>query len=73
MAATKKKLGSAGRFGVRYSTRIREKISTIEAKQKAKYECPSCTKSAVKRKFKGVWECSKCHHTFTAKAYSIGE
>lgn len=73
MAKIKKKTGSAGRFGVRYSSRIRNKVSDIEKKQKAKYYCPSCNKVAVRRKFKGVWECKKCLHTFTAKAYQIGD
>ena len=69
----KKQAGSAGRFGVRYSARIRQKVSAIEAKAKAKYECPSCNRKAVKRKFKGIWECSKCQHTFAGKAFSVGE
>jgi len=68
-----KKIGSAGRFGVRYSSRIRNKVSSIEKKQKSKYECPSCSKLSVKRLFKGVWQCRKCSNTFAAKAYSIGE
>lgn len=71
--AAKKKLGSAGRFTTRYSTRIRNKVSEIEKKERTKYECPSCNRFAVRREFKGVWKCGKCTHTFTSKAYSIGE
>ena len=73
MGAGTKKVGSAGRYGARYGATLKQKVSEIEKKQKAKYECPACNKIAVKRKFKGVWECMRCSHTFTAKAYSIGE
>jgi len=71
MGAGTKKIGSAGRFGVRYGVTLKQKVSDIEKRQKAKHECPSCHKLAVKRQFK--WQCMRCDHTFTAKAYLIGE
>jgi len=65
-----KKAGSAGRFGARYSGRIRHRISEIEKRSRGKYECPMCHKKSVKRVFIGVWKCNKCGHNFAGRAYS---
>jgi len=73
MAAGTKKVGSTGRFGVRYGLTIRQKVLDIEKKQKAKCECPSCHKISVKRIAKGIWSCMKCSHTFAGKAFVLGE
>jgi large subunit ribosomal protein L37Ae len=73
MGSGTKKMGPAGRFGVRYGTTVRQKVIAIEKKQRAKYECPSCYKIAVKRQAKGIWSCNKCNHTFTGKAFMLGE
>lgn len=64
-----KKVGSAGRFGVRYGRKIRQRIIDIEQKQKAKHQCPYCNKWTVKRLAAGIWECKKCSNKFTGKAY----
>ena len=72
MAGTKK-VGSTGRFGTRYGLTVKQKVLAIEKKQKIKYECPRCFKSAVKRVSKGIWACKKCDHTFTGKAFYLGE
>ena len=68
-----KKVGSTGRFGVRYGLTIKQKVAAIEKKQKAKTECPSCAKVSVKRLAKGIWVCSKCNHKFAGKAFYLGE
>ncbi len=68
-----KKVGSTGRFGVRYGLTIKQKVLAIEKKQKKKYECPSCNKLNVKRLSKGIWFCNKCNHKFTGKAFYLGE
>ena len=73
MAAGTKKIGSAGRYGVRYGATIKQKVVEIEKRQKATYECPSCHKIAVKRLAKGIWKCNKCSHTFAGRAFSVGE
>ena len=72
MAKTKK-VGSTGRFGARYGLTIKQKVLAIEKRQKMKYECPACSKTAVKRVSKGVWSCSKCNHKFTGKTFYLGE
>ncbi|MBI2148165.1 50S ribosomal protein L37ae [Candidatus Woesearchaeota archaeon] len=68
-----KKVGSTGRFGVRYGLTVRQKVLAIEKRQKMCYECPSCSKTAVKRVAKGIWACNKCSHKFTGKAFYLGE
>ena len=68
-----KKIGSAGRFGVRYGKRIRKRVSDIEKVQKSKHECPFCHKQTVKRASFGIWDCKKCNSRFAGKAYSPGD
>jgi len=64
-----KKVGSAGRYGVRYGRSIRHKVSAIEKKEKLKYECPKCHKIKVKRLSSGIWQCRGCNVKFGGKAY----
>ena len=73
MTTGAKKSGSAGRYGARYGGTLRQKVSDVEKRQKLRHECPECHKLSVKRKFKGVWQCLRCDHTFASKAYVIGE
>ena len=68
-----KKVGSTGRFGVRYGVTLKQKVLAIEKRKKVKHLCPSCTGLTVKRVAKGIWNCKKCNHTFTGKAYTPGE
>ncbi|MAG47040.1 50S ribosomal protein L37ae [archaeon] len=68
MASTK--TGSAGRFGVRYSRKIREKVSEIEKKSRSLHKCPYCNKIKVKRVFAGIWQCKSCNNKFAGKAYT---
>ena len=51
-----KKVGSTGRFGVRYGRTVRQKVHDIEKKQKKKHKCTFCNKKSVKRVFVGVYE-----------------
>ena len=69
MGAGTKKVGTAGRFGVRYGLRLRQKLIEIEQRQKIKHECPFCHKLQLKRASKGIWSCHKCDKTFAGKAY----
>ncbi len=63
-----KKVRSAGRYGVRYGTKIRHKIVSTES-SKASRTCPRCLKPGVKRIAAGIWECRKCGLKFAGKAY----
>ncbi len=67
----KKRSNSAGRFGPRYGSRLKEKFSEVESKQKQKYKCPLCLKNKVKRVSYGIWQCNKCDTKFAGKAYSL--
>ena len=65
-----KKLGSVGRFGVRYGRKLKNKVLDIEKIQKSKHTCPYCKKQGgVKRLASGIWYCKKCDTKFTGKAY----
>lgn len=66
-----KKIGTAGRFGVRYGKRIRQKVADIEKKQRAKHKCPYCAKPRVHRVSTGIWECTACTAKFTGRAYEV--
>jgi len=64
------KLGSAGRFGVRYGQSVKKRISEIESRQKKKQICPFCGGRA-KRISKGIWVCGKCGKKFSGHAYYL--
>jgi len=66
-----KKIGTAGRFGVRYGKRIRELVSSVERKQRKKQKCPYCKKLSSKRLSKGVWLCKSCNKKFASRAYYL--
>ena len=65
-----KRVGSAGRFGVRYGNTLRKKVSDIEKSSRAKHKCPFCSKeSKVRRMAYGIWKCHACEKVFVGKAY----
>jgi len=66
-----KKIGSAGRFGVRYGKKVKDLIKDIDAKSTKAYTCPSCSRKAVKRKALGIWQCKKCGKKFASGAYEF--
>ncbi len=70
MARTKK-VGSAGRFGIRYGKGVKEKVIEIERSQKAKHVCPSCMKPTIRREASGVWKCRKCGIKIAGRAYNV--
>ena len=69
MVRRTKKVGASGRFGPRYGVKIRRRVSTLEAKQRKKHNCPKCQYKSVKRVSTGIWNCRHCGHTFTGGAY----
>jgi large subunit ribosomal protein L37Ae len=64
-----KKVRAAGKFGVRYGRKIRERFIEVEKTQRKRHACPSCLKKTVKRVSKGIWQCNKCGLKFAGKAY----
>ena len=70
MAKTKK-VGSSGRFGVRYGTRGKKVVMTIEKEQKKRQVCPYCERPALKREAVGIWKCRKCNKKFAGAAYFV--
>ncbi len=66
-----KKLGPAGRFGVRYGKSIKKKVNEVERKLRSWHKCPYCSKLKVKRVSVGIWQCRRCQSKFTGKAYEV--
>lgn len=64
------KLGSAGRFGIRYGQSVRKRIFDIESKQKQKQHCIFCS-GIAKRISKGIWVCKNCGKKFAGHAYFL--
>jgi len=64
-----KKVGSTGRFGVRYGAKLRRRVLDIDNRRKEPNRCPACATKALKRKAVGLWECSKCDLLFAGGAY----
>lgn len=64
------KLGSAGRFGIRYGQSVRKRIFEIESKQKKKQPCIFCP-GIAKRVSKGIWLCKSCGKKFAGHAYFL--
>ncbi|MEM0492856.1 MAG: 50S ribosomal protein L37ae [Candidatus Thermoplasmatota archaeon] len=69
MAKRTKKVGTAGRFQVRYGVRSRTLVRDIEKIQRDKHTCPGCGHRAVKRVGTSMWRCAKCDYTFAGGAY----
>ena len=65
-----KKVGSTGRFGPRYGTKIRKLALEIERKVRQKYRCPGCGALRVKRVGTSLWQCRRCGVKFAGAAYS---
>lgn len=66
----KSKVGSTGRFGPRYGTRVRARVKSVEEKEKGFHRCPECQSKKVKRVGSGIWKCNRCGTKFSAKAYT---
>lgn len=69
----KTKAGSAKRFGTRYGKTTKDKFGKFEALQRKKYECPKCSREAVRRVSAGIWQCQKCGAKFASKAYTVSK
>ena len=65
----KGKVGSAGRYGVRYGRTIRATVSKIESLERSRHVCPRCNMPYVVRRSSGVWTCKKCGNKFAGMSY----
>lgn len=65
-----KKVKSAGRYGIRYGKKIRDKTAAVESKSRAVHKCPYCLKKGLKRQSAGIWECRICNKKVAGGAYS---
>ena len=71
MPTKSKKTKSAGRFGVRYGKRVRNRLVQTESKQRKKQKCPFCKRTGVKRLASGIWKCPKCNKKFAGDSYTV--
>lgn len=71
MAKRTKKVGVTGKYGTRYGGAIRKIVKKFEIQQHAKYLCPPCGKTAVKRVACGIWKCKGCKITFAGGAFEF--
>ncbi|KAK4173108.1 ribosomal protein L37ae [Triangularia setosa] len=69
MSKRTKKVGIAGKYGVRYGASLRKQLKRIEAPQHARYLCPFCGRNSIKRASTGIWQCKGCNKTMAGGAY----
>ncbi len=56
---------------VRYGAEIRKRAAKVYGMKTSKYECPACSKVAVKRMSYSKWECNSCKNIFAGGAFSF--
>jgi len=71
MSKRTKKVGVTGKYGTRYGASLRKQVKKIDLQQHAKYPCPFCGKTAVRRESVGIWKCRGCKKTMAGGAWSI--
>ncbi len=64
---------STKRFGSRYGKTLKNRFGAIERMQHKRYVCPSCSREQVRRVDLGIWQCQKCGHKFTSKAFTVAK
>jgi large subunit ribosomal protein L37Ae len=69
MTRRTKKVGIAGRYGVRYGVKIRKRLKDVGEQTSARHQCPECHHMSVRRKGTGIWHCRRCGVTFAGGAY----
>lgn len=55
----------------RYGVKIRKREKEVLKKTRAKYECPTCGKTAVKRSGTALWKCKSCGAVIAGGAFSL--
>ncbi|WP_327053147.1 50S ribosomal protein L37ae [Halomicrococcus gelatinilyticus] len=66
---TKKRTGSAGRFGARYGRVARKRVAEIESDMHEDHVCPDCGSEAVDRQGTGIWQCERCDYKYAGGTY----
>ena len=57
MSKNTKKVGTSGRYGVRYGTKTKKAVAEIESRIKKENVCPYCEKQKLKKIAAGIWYC----------------
>ncbi|MAG38358.1 50S ribosomal protein L37ae [Candidatus Pacearchaeota archaeon] len=73
MAAKKKKIKAAGKFGSGYGVRARKNYNKIEFTQRTTQKSPFHPTGKAKRIAAGIWKCLKTGKVFAGPAYSLEE
>ncbi|MBU0906772.1 MAG: 50S ribosomal protein L37ae [Nanoarchaeota archaeon] len=73
MAAKKKKIGAAGRYGAGYGRNVRFRLNTIESSQRQTQPSPFHPTGRAKRISAGIWKCLKTGKIFAGHAYYLKE
>ncbi len=55
----------------RYGRKVRLAYNKVKKQQTAKYECPKCGKTKVKRISFALWQCTSCKAVFSGGAYKL--
>ena len=71
MAKRTKKVGVVGKYRTRYGASLRKMVKKIEISQHAKYQCPFCGKTSLKRMSVGIWACKHCSKVISGGAYVV--
>ena len=56
---------------VRYGMELRKRAAASAKTRSAKYECPRCSKVAVKRTSNAIWKCASCNAQFAGATYAF--
>ncbi|KAI1199500.1 60S ribosomal protein L37a [Nemania serpens] len=71
MAKRTTKVGIVGKYGTRYGASLRKQTKRFEITQHARYGCPFCGKTSVRRTAVGIWTCRGCKKTIAGGAYTM--
>ena len=71
MAAKKKKIKAAGRFGAGYGTNVRKRFNDIESLQRKSQPSPFHPRGKAIRIAAGIWKCNKTGKVFAGNAYYL--
>jgi len=73
MAAKKKKIKAAGKFGSRMGRKVRVNFNKVESLQRKRQQSPFHPTGRAVRLSAGIWKCKKTGKIFAGPAYSLKE